>query len=243
MARMRRNARWSLAIVAGALACATGGPPSYPIAEEETLAKIRTVALAPPFVAFELSDTARVRALIVARVTERLREGGFEVVPPDEWDRRWLAIAREVGEVYDPVTGEANDERYRAVLSAFRHDLAVERGAGATVRVRVEGDVLEASGPSPLFCGIQRDVYWPDDSLPGNVRVTSAFGACLDIAVFDLDDHALYHARYGVEFEETYALQTHASRPIAERLRDAALVPALDAVLAPLAGLRHASER
>ena len=237
MARMRNGARSRAVVVVGSmfigLGCATYDP--FKVPAESIRERVDTVALASLEVAVELGDEHRVRALIEPRVAAMLREGGFEVVPPDEWDRRWLTIAKEIGQIWDPVTGKRDDERYQAARSALHHDLALERGVDAIVHLSLYLEKIEASGRAPLLCGIQRDVYWPS-SLPLLARITIAYGACLEIEMYDMDRREMYGIRHGLEFVDTYALQTHARRPIDQRLRDPAVIEeALAAIVGPLA--------
>src|SRR5262249_2166669 len=143
-----------------AFACTTPYDP-FKVPASELRHRVDTVAVSPLGVTVELDDVDRVRALIEPRVVSMLREGGFDVVPPEEWDRRWLAVAREIGPIWDPVTGKRDDERYKAAQSALHHDLALERGVDAVVQVTLYLQPVEGSLTSPLLCGIPRDVYWP----------------------------------------------------------------------------------
>ena len=62
-----------------------------------------------------------------------------------------------------------------------------------------------------------------------------AFGACLQLALYDRDQGEICGIRYGVEFVDTYALQTHARKPLAERLRDPAVIEeAIQEIVGPL---------
>ena len=233
MARMTNGARSRAAVAAASLsiglACATKPPAPVPVE------RVDTIALVPLAVEIDLDDEERVRALIEPRAIAMLRERGFEVVPPEEWERRWLAIAQEIGPIWDPVTGERDDERYEAARTAIHHDLAMERGVDALGFLILLSDEIEASGPSPELCGISRDVYWPGERLARNTRVTSVHGVCLGFAIFDLDRRKLHAARHGLEWIDTYARQTHARRPLAARLRNASVIEeALAAVVGPV---------
>src|SRR5262245_38025372 len=130
MGRVIAAAQRRIAVVASialpALACATPYDP-FQIPEEQLRQQIHTVALVPLMVSPDLVDIERVRPQIEPRAIAMLREGGFEVVPPNEWDERWLAVAREAGEIWDPVTGERNDERYASVRLELLRKLRAER--------------------------------------------------------------------------------------------------------------------
>jgi len=216
------------------LGCATP-PDPFQVPEAEVRAQVRTVALVPLVASQDLVEVERVRSVIEPRAIAMLREGGFAVIPPDEWEQRWLAAAREAGEIWDPVTGARDDERYGAVRDELLRTLQAERNVDAVVYVYLFRQPVEGSGPSPLLCEVQRDVYWPRE-LPLSTRVTLAYGACLQVEMYDTGMRQLYRLRHGVEFVDTYARQTHASKPLAERVRDPALLEeALATTLGPLA--------
>ena len=235
MRGVRRGAAAIAAICAIGVACATGYDP-FKVPAERLREGVDTVALRPLAVHPDLVDPQRLRALIEPRAVAMLSEGGFEVVPPEEWERRWLATAREVGEIWNPISGARDDARYDAVMSAVRHDLAVERGVDAVVELHLFAEKVEASGWSPRLCGVQREVYWPGREFPLGSRVTLAYGLCVGVRVHDLDEREIYSIRHGLEFVDTYALQTNARLPLDQRLRDPERIEeALDVILGPLA--------
>jgi hypothetical protein len=238
MERMRKDAYWVVALCAGSMfvggACVTPYDP-YKIPADELRKRVDTVAISPLDVDVELDDVARVRQLIEPRVVEMLRQGGFEVVPPEEWDPRWLAVAHEVGPIFDPVTGRRDDARYQAARSALYHDLALERGVDAIVYLDLHLERVDAEPPSTYLCATPLTIYWPGIALPPLVRSTIAYGACLQLTVIDLESRELYGIRHGIEFEEAYAKQTHARRPLDQRLRDPNVIAdALTVIVGPL---------
>lgn len=215
------------------LACAT--PDPFKIPAEQLRAQVDTVALLPLRISSDLAEEERLRPLIEPRALAMLRDGGFTVVPPDAWDQGWQSLAHESGEIWNPVTGERNDERFEAVQSELLRKLAAERGVDAIVHLNLFRQPVEGSGPSPLLCDVPRDVYWPDD-LGITTRVTLAYGVCLQVEVYDMKMQELYRIWRGLEFVDTYALQTHASKPLDQRLSDPALLEeALTLTLGPLA--------
>lgn len=219
------------------MGCAKPYDP-FKVPVEQVRAQIETIALPPLSVHPDLVDVERARRLIEPRVVSMLLDAGYDVIPPDEWDRRWLAIAHTVGEIWNPVTGERDDEHYEAAMSALRHDLSVERGVDAIVHLTIAAVRVEASLRSPVLCGRNEDVYWPG-GLSRRTRVTVAYGSCLGVTVTDMDERELYSIQQSLEFVDTYARQTHASRPLDERLRDPERVEqAIQATIGPLAEVR-----
>lgn len=104
----------------------------------------------------------------------------------------------------------------------------------AIVYIAIHTERLDSTPVSPLLCGRRERVYWPGDDPSG--RVTAALALCLGVVVSDMEDRDLYRADQLLEFVDTYAEQTHASRPLDERLRDLARIEAaIEAAVGPLA--------
>jgi hypothetical protein len=60
--------------------------------------------------------------------------------------------------------------------------------------------------------------------------------ACLTVKLYDMEERQLYGIRSGLETIETFARQTRAARPRAERLQDPErLGQAVEATVGPLA--------
>ncbi len=58
----------------------------------------------------------------------------------------------------------------------------------------------------------------------------------MGVRVYDMDEREIYSIRHGLEFVDTYALQTNARLPLDQRLRDHERIEeALDVILGPLA--------
>ena len=137
----------------------------------------------------------------------------------DPGDRAW------------PTTSATSSAR-----AAIYRELAAEHGVDAILKLDITQDAIEASGPTPPLCGAMRDVYWPGGiDLSLGERVTHARGVCLEVRMYDLDHELIYGIRSGLEFVDTYAHQTHASKPLAERVTDRELIDrSLDVVLGPI---------
>lgn len=200
--------------------CATPYDPfKVPVAQvRET---VDTVAIRPLHVGSGVdADVEWLRERIEPRAASILRDAGYSVVPPEEWERRWLEAATQVGEIWDPDTGVVDEERFDVVRSVVLHDLAADAGVDAVVQLRIYVVELENPITRPVFCGHQDWVYWPGSGLSLLSRVTLAYAACLDVRIDSMDSRKLYSIRSGLEVLDTYARQTHARRPTEERLRD-----------------------
>jgi hypothetical protein len=196
------------------------------------------IALAPVQALATVADREDARTKIEPLVTARLVAGGFEVVPSTEMEQRWRAAAADVGNVFDPVTGEIDQERHDAVEAAVYHELRTEREVDAVLWIGISTVELYQVGPTASFCGVEESTYWP-----GGVGVVSrlrpaslVLASCLSAQLYDMEERELYNIRSGLETVETFAWQTHAVRPLEERLRNASRIQqAVDATVGPLA--------
>jgi hypothetical protein len=183
-----------------------------------------------------LADREHARAQIEPIVTERLQAGGYEVVPSAEMETLWRRAADDVDDVFDPITGEVDKERFAAVEAAVHRDLRATRSVDAVLRLRIAAIVLHLTGTSVAYCGSTDDVYWPAGGMSPLERATIVLVLCLNTGLYDLEGRELYGIRHGLEPVETYLRQTRAVRPMDERLRDRQrLVQAVEATLGPLA--------
>jgi hypothetical protein len=221
-------------LAATALACATYDPFRIPAGELRE--RVRTIAIVPLRVSAGVADPALAREKIEPLVAARLAAGGFRVVGADEVDRAWRATVAEIGDLFDPVTGELDEERFEAVEDAVHHQLRTEHGVDAVLWMRVHAVELYLTGAKATFCGTTDAVYWPGDGLGTFESTTLVLASCLSTTLYDMEERELYTIRSGLETIETYARQTRAERPLGERLQDPArLREAVEGTIGPLA--------
>lgn len=215
-------------------------PPYNPFktASREVRDRVQTIALAPLTAASTLADRKSAWAQLEPMVTERLKAGGFAVVPSEEMEKLWRRAANDVGGVFDPVTGEVDKTRFETVEAAVYRDLGTDRDVDAVLYLTIAAVVLYLPGPTVNYCGITTNepLYWPSSAAPLVEAATVAVALCLNALLLDLEGRELYAIRHGLETIETYAEQTRAIRPIAERLqRRAGFVDAVEKTVGPLA--------
>ena len=242
--RIRTRRARGLGTVAGltlvliAVACAKPYDP-FRIPAAELRARVHTIALAPLRVSAGVAEPTRARQEIEPLVVEQLAAGGFQVVASDEMERLWRSAAAEVGDVFDPVSGERDEERYEAVEAAVYHELRLQYQVDAVLWMRIYAIELFLVGSRAAFCGTVGPVYWsnPEKQIDSSERATLVLATCVDAALYDLEERMLYGIRSGLETIETFARQTRAERPLEQRLRDPSrLREAVNATLGPLAG-------
>jgi len=242
------RARWTvlcLLIVVFGGACTTPYNP-FMIPDSELRERVQTIALAPLRVASSLADPAFARSQIEPLVTARLIAGGFQVVSSEEMEQLWRSIAMDMGNLFDPESGEVDGERWEAVEGAVYRDLQSEHGADAILYLTVNPKNLYLPILKPEFYGTKDNLYWParklgfSDYRGESGPPTLARALCLDAVLYDMEERKIYYNRAGLELFETFAWQTKAERPLEERLRDPEkLKQAIEIAIGPLANAAH----
>jgi hypothetical protein len=94
-------------------------------------AQVVRLAQAPVRISFRLPQSEAVRSTYDSLLGARLREQGFDVVPPVVYDSLWLYFRDSVGGFYDPFTGRVIDSLFQAVDGRTRDSLRMGYGAQA----------------------------------------------------------------------------------------------------------------
>lgn len=227
-----------MSIVAALLlnACARQPYDPFKTPAADLRSRVRTIALAPLIASSALVDSAAARARLEPMVSEQLRTGGFTVVPSEDMEAMWRRAAGDLGGVFDPISGETKKDTFEAVRAAVYRDLASQRSVDAVLYLSVAPVTILVPGASVPYCGITEPLYWPSSAGSLREEATLAVVLCLNAVLYDLEGRELYGIRHGLETVETYAAQTRAVRPLAQRLQNQPrLVEAVNATVAPLA--------
>ena len=113
----------SLIVIVGG-GCASG--PKYnpfKVSKDEIRGQVKTVALSPLATPAGLVDPEPVRTEYNALIEAKLKEGGFSVIPANEWAGIWAAEMRQAGGFFDPVTGKRDEAKYSAIRAHALQDL------------------------------------------------------------------------------------------------------------------------
>ena len=231
-----RLATFALGLWLGLGACAKPYDP-FRVPEAELRSRIRTIALAPLQGRAAVVDRAHARSQLEPLVTARLGAGGFQVVASEEMERLWREAAEDVGGVFDPVTGDVDRERFDAVESSVYHELRARHAVDAVLWLGIETIDIYLTRGSVNVCGVTDAMYWPPDAEQPLESATLVRAICLATILYDMEERELYNIRAGLETIETFAAQTHAARPLEQRLQSPGrLRHAVDLTIGPLAG-------
>lgn len=188
----------------------------YKVPRERFDATIQTIALAPIRVPDAVEDEAAVTAEIEKSVGEQLERKGYEVVASSEYAAVWDKTARQVGGVFDPLTGETDKAKFDLVRDLTARELARRYSADAILfswiatgaafpygdvqgRFVIDNDVLEWDGRAM--------VTWRDE------RPQLIVAPYLNIALQDLGGADLYGIRRPLGWSTIYTEGRYQERP------------------------------
>lgn len=127
-------------LLLGALlsACATAPPHNpFKVERDEILARVKTVAMLPVAFPGKLDREAEVAKRYESLIAAELARLNFTVVPASEYAAIWDPMVAKVGGFFDPVTGEADQEKYKAVSDLAVREMVDRHGVDAFLHPRI----------------------------------------------------------------------------------------------------------
>lgn len=214
--------------------CVTPYDP-FKIPAEDLRARVDTIALAPFAVGSDIGDRERLRPRVEELATQRLKAGGWRIVPMDTVESIWEQTGNEVGPLYDH-RGKVDSDRREIVEDLVLRKLIAVHNVDAVLYLKILPVDLNVVRGETLFCGVWGKPYWPGGPMGIGKVATLARAGCLYANLYDMEGREIYNIRHGLEIYETYAKQTRALRPLEERFtKDEQLRAAVEATLGPLA--------
>ncbi len=113
------------ALVAG---CATKKAPQDPyMGRDEFYRSVQTIAIAPLTLPPDVSDQAPVAAKFEALIADKLRAGGYAVVPAKDFTAVFEKVKSTQGSYFNVITGKYDEAKYRAILEQTRQQFSAQR--------------------------------------------------------------------------------------------------------------------
>jgi hypothetical protein len=127
--------------------CATTAPYNpFKIAQEEFYGKIKTIALAPVGVPRDLEDPDPVKAKFEPLIEAKLREAGFSVVPSRESAEIFDKMNKQLGGIFDPVTGKRDETKFKTVREHALRELSTKFKADAVLYPNIRAGSARFAG-------------------------------------------------------------------------------------------------
>ena len=160
-------------IVAG---CATTPPYNpFKIAQEEFYGKIKTIALAPVGVPTDLEDPDPVKAKFEPLIEAKLREAGFSVVPSRESAGIFESMNKQLGGIFDPVTGKRDDTKFKTVREHALRELSTKFKADAVLYPNIRVGTASFAGGRANWDGTSESLS-PTEGFMGMLMVGQFHG-------------------------------------------------------------------
>jgi hypothetical protein len=168
--------RPSLLAVTLAFALVSGGcvttPPYDPfkVPREEIYSKIKTIALAPVGIPGNIQDPDAVKAKFEALIEAKLREAGFTIVPSRETAGIWDRMNKQLGGMFDPVTGKRDETKFKSVREHFLREVETKFKADAVLHPNIRTVMARFAGGQANWDGVSESLS-PTEGFMGMLSV------------------------------------------------------------------------
>jgi hypothetical protein len=131
---MKSARRFSMgfALLCCVTGCATTKPYNpFKVPQADIKSKVKIVALVPINVPTDLDNPDPVKSTFETLVAAKLKDGGYQVVPSDEYNKIWKQMMEQLGGFFDPMTGKRDNEKFKTVRQHTLRELAAKTKADA----------------------------------------------------------------------------------------------------------------
>lgn len=183
------------------VSCATAALSNpFKVAENEFYGKIKTIALAPIVVLANPEDPEPVKAKFESLIEARLREAGFSVVPSREVGTTWKRMSDLVGGIFDPVTGQRDESKFKTVREHVLRELNAKLNVDALLHPRIQPVTARLfSG----FFSVEAKWHGASESVSSFCVYGSARALSLFVTIEDVHGVNLYVNAGGIQLLET----------------------------------------
>jgi hypothetical protein len=207
---VRRVIGWrSVAVVAGVVAitssCGTAraGYDPFLIPEEQFQDRVTRLVVAPTIVEAGVDAPEPILLQVDSLVVERLTTAGFFVVPSTKYAELWTRITYEAGGIFDPRTGERDEQRFKAATDQLTRELHDMFGHDAVVYPEIRATEVRIDGWTEVS-GLWGVAQWD------GVTVRAPFGndyvnaVSVAVIIEDVDGNQLYECNGGIAVTERW---------------------------------------
>ena len=193
-------------------------PASVPSAQIKE--QVMTIALAR-IDAEGHPQVEQVRTLYEKHLSEALVKAGFRVLPSPTYAQAADAASREVGGIYDPITGKVVPDKSKAMDAALRRRLAAEHAVDAVLTPRMEmvTATYNEAGDAK-WDGVTQSVFKTEFGWNGRAYSGQQPALSLGVRLEDMNAQHLYSSRAGVELTALFISGSFEQIPKEELLVD-----------------------
>jgi hypothetical protein len=228
---MRQRTRLPLllacvAVLGGCVAHQTPYRP-FKIPERDFYGTVKTIALAPLLLPNDTEDPDAIRAKFEPLIEAKLREAGFVTIPPGRYDEIWKQMASEVGGIFDPTTGKADDGKFNTIRDHTYRELASQFEAGAVLHSAIQIVRASFNGTSASWHGTTEST---STAQTGFARFMEAFSSggthgstaalSLGVVIRDINGTEVYSQWGGIQLITKVVSRSFVTVPQSELFRD-----------------------
>lgn len=120
-------------------ACATTPSESpFKLKRDDIFARVNTVVIMPIKIVGDLNREEEIAERYESLIGMKLEQAGFKVIPSTQYASLWETMVEQVGGVFDPLTGEADIEKYKTLRELVWREVASRHDAEAFLQPRIE---------------------------------------------------------------------------------------------------------
>jgi hypothetical protein len=183
--------------------CATSKPLYNPfkVSKQEIRDRVKTVALASLPVDDDVPNGKQAKEVFATSLVSELESLGFKTVPPSEYEQAFNRLRDEVGGFFDPLTGKADNDKYKKVKDLCRRELATKFHADAVLYPSLQSFSVSFYNDFAAWDGTSEsvtDANWVERAFAGthNGSVT-ALSLC--VVLLDTEGNILYTKCGGIQ--------------------------------------------
>jgi hypothetical protein len=242
MLPVRRTAAATALFLATAVPLTAAEFDPYKVPREVVAGRIDAVALWPVLLPPGTEDSAALEARLEKMLVAALESKGYRAIASAEYLAAWLEPAAKVGGVFDPVTGQPDEEKFTTVRDFARREVAARHGVDAILIAHVTADVVHP-WVKPRFMhpgefhAFDQMLVWQGRPLQAHRdnQPQSVSGTFLNVVLEDLKGARMYAIRAPIEYTRIYLLGSYEDVPSSVLYKDQArLQSAVDTALGPL---------
>jgi len=209
---MLRQSLSTIALVATLFGagCVTAPPPYNPfkVPEQGFRDRFKTVAMAPVAVPGDLAEPDPVKAKFASLVEAKLREAGFTVVSSKETLDLFQNMSKQLGGIFDPVTGKRDEAKFKAAREHTLRELGTKFKAEAVVYSTIFAGPARFGGGTAHWNGASESITMAQgflasfqvNNLSGTTRALS-----LGVSIEDINGTDLYANAGGIQLAAKYS--------------------------------------
>lgn len=188
--------------------CATRQPYNpFKVEPAQFREKVRTIALVPVGVPKGMDNPDEIAKRYEAIITSKLEEAGFKLVSSKEYSAIYDPMVKQVGGLYDPITGEPIEEKFKSAREHAVRELINKHRVDALLYPRIVVEKANWFRNRAMWSGVKepttgKEGFWADLNTPSAYGTIPALS--LVIQITDSNQTVYYVNSGGIQLLQLY---------------------------------------